>query len=449
MGKRGGFRRRFQISLRNRAKEDRTMQQSSLNESQRGEILKAITKTVAKKFYDPQSAHEDWDAAVDKHRSEILSASSDEEFEATIAKLLAELKSSHMGFYHSGLARCTCKMALCAVYAAGSTADGPRWIFQDVHEGGPAAGAGIRSGDALIAVEGRSFRPPDHPLFAMGSTVTIEVSTLDGRRRTHRVSIPFVKVKRNQLPKVEPNPLVSARRVAESTGYVRIASYPGAIGIDVANHISHALQNLGPIDRLIVDLRGNSGGGIGVLRVMSLLTPDKLVVGTFSNGVLKSTQEIPNGSFVFNEIPVTKRGLIPLAFRFFTRLLTHKLIGKKMPITVVTEGLGDQLFHEKVVFLVDRHTASANEMLIAFAREHKLAKIVGEPTPGRVLGGNKFKLPYGYWLALPVGSYKTRGGDFIEGRPMPPDVEVPFDAREAQKGRDTQLDMALQVVRQL
>jgi carboxyl-terminal processing protease len=425
------------------------VQHSSLNESQRGEILEAITKTVTKKFYDPQSTHEDWDTAVEKHRSGILSASSDEEFEARVAGLLTELKSSHMGFYHSGLARCPSKMALCAVYSAGSAEDGPRWVFQDVHEGGPAADAGIRVGDALKAVDGRSFRPPDHPLFAMGSKVTIEVATIDGRHRTHRVSIPLVKVKRNQLPKVEPNPIVSARRLGESTEYMRIASYPGEIGIDVANDISRALQNLGPIDRLVIDLRGNSGGGIGVLRVMSLLTPYKLVVGNFSNGRLKSSSDVPNGSFVLNQIPATKRGLIPLAFRFFTHLLARKLTGKKMPITVVTEGPGYQPFHGKVVILVDRHTASANEMLIAFAREHKLARIVGEATPGRVLGGSKFKLPYGYWLALPVGSYRTRGGDSIEGKPIPPDVEVRFDAREAQEGRDPQLEAALRVVSQL
>ena len=425
------------------------MQQFSLNESQRGELLEAITRTVAKKFYDPQSTHEDWDDAVDKHRPRILNASSEQELEAEVASLLAELKSSHMGFYHSGLARCTSKMALCAVYTALSIEDAQQWVFQDVHEGGPAANAGIRAGDTLIAVDGCPFRPPDHPFFAIGSTVNIEVATLDGDHRTHRVSIPLLKVKRNQLPKIEPNPIVSARRVDESTGYMRIASYPGEIGIDVANDISRALHELGQIDSLVIDLRGNSGGGIGVLRVMSLLTPYKLVVGNFSNGVMKNDSEMPNGSFVLNAIPAAKLGLLPLAFRFFARLFARKLTGKKMPITVVTEGIGYQPFHGRVVLLVDRHTASANEMLIAFAREHKLAKIVGEPTPGRVLGGSKFKLPYGYWLALPVGSYKTEGGDSIEGKPIAPDFEVPFDIREAQEGRDPQLEAALRVVSQL
>jgi C-terminal processing protease CtpA/Prc len=70
----------------------------------------------------------------------------------------------------------------------------------------------------------------------------------------------------------------------------------------------------------------------------------------------------------------------------------RKAIGIKTPITVGTEGSEVQPFQGRVLLLVDRHTASANEMLIAFARENKLATIVGEATPGRVLGGNKFKI---------------------------------------------------------
>lgn len=425
------------------------MQQSSLNQHQRGEILDAISRTVTKRFYDPQLPHDNWEAALDKHRSKILSAPNDEAFEAGVADLLAELKRSHVGIYHAGLVRCTSKMAICALYSALPVEDGSRWVFQDVHEGGPAAEAGIRPGDALIAVDDRPFRPPEHPLFSMGSTVAIEVATRGGQHVTRQVAIPFVKVKRNQLPKVEPKPIVSRRRVNEDIGYLKIASYPGEIGVDIANEITQALQSLGEINSLVIDLRGNTGGGIGVLRMMSLLTPDRLAVGVFSNGTLKSGPDVPDGSFVFDKIPATKGGLFPLAIRFFTRLTTRKLAGKKMPIAVVTEGKGRQRFHGKAVLLVDRHTTSANEMLIAFAREHRLATIVGEPTPGRVLGGSKFKLPHGYWLALPVGSFRTTDGDSLEGNPIVPDIEVPFDVQEAREGRDPQLETALRVASEL
>jgi Periplasmic protease len=126
--------------------------------------------------------------------------------------------------------------------------------------------------------------------------------------------------------------------------------------------------------------------------------------------------------------------------------LCEKVLGKKTPIEVVTEGSEVQPFQGRVVLLVDRHTASANEMLIVFARENKLATIVGEATPGRVLGGSKFKMPHGYWLALPVGGYQTTKGNSIEGKPIGPDVLQPFDPESARTGHDTQLERAIEVV---
>jgi len=159
----------------------------------------------------------------------------------------------------------------------------------------------------------------------MGSTAAIEVATRGGRHVTRQVAIPLVKVKRNQLPKVEPKPIVSQRRISENIGYVKITNYPGEIGVDIANEITEALQSLGEINRLVIDLRENKGGGIGVLRMMSLLTPNRLAVGVFSNGTLTSGPDVPDGSFVFDKIPATNGGLLPLAIRFFTRLATRRL----------------------------------------------------------------------------------------------------------------------------
>jgi len=57
-------------------------------------------------------------------------------------------------------------------------------------------------------------------------------------------------------------------------------------------------------------------------------------------------------------------------------------------IVMVTEGLGPQPFHGRIVLLVNQHTASAAETITGFARENKLAIIVGTKTAGQVLGRN-------------------------------------------------------------
>ena len=53
----------------------------------------------------------------------------------------------------------------------------------------------------------------------------------------------------------------------------------------------------------------------------------------------------------------------------------------KKPIVLQTEKLGCKAFHGRVNLLVDRHTASAAEMIVAFARVNNLAKIEGEKQP--------------------------------------------------------------------
>lgn len=83
--------------------------------------------------------------------------------------------------------------------------------------------------------------------------------------------------KRGKRPLTEPR-IASWSPVADSVGYIKISMFPGIVGIDVARDTDRAVREL-DCSRLIVDLRGNCGGGIGGLRLMSYLTPSKLPVG--------------------------------------------------------------------------------------------------------------------------------------------------------------------------
>jgi C-terminal processing protease CtpA/Prc len=95
---------------------------------------------------------------------------------------------------------------------------------------------------------------------------------------------------------------------------------------------------------------------------------------------------------------------------------------------------------------VDRHTASAAEMIVAFARENKLARIVGENTAGRLLSATSVKVGQGFRLALPTGAYYTWKGTVLEGTPIEPDELVEFDWQTARRNKDRQLDYAIESV---
>jgi carboxyl-terminal processing protease len=172
---------------------------------------------------------------------------------------------------------------------------------------------------------------------------------------------------------------------------------------------------------------------------MSLLTPCKTPVG-FALDRRQATANLESdklGFPRFSRIPASTKKLWPLAVRFAGPMLAKK------PIVLETEGLGPKPFQGKVILLVDRHTASAAEMIVAFARENNLATIIGEKTAGRLLSATSVKVGNGFRLALPTGAYHTWKGTVLEGTPIEPDLTVRFDWRTRRSSRDLQLEYAI------
>ncbi len=115
-------------------------------------------------------------------------------------------------------------------------------------------------------------------------------------------------------------------------------------------------------------------------------------------------------------------------------------------MALATEGLGQKRFHGSVVLLVNEHSASASEMVAAFAVEHRLATIVGMPTPGRLVGANSFWVGHGYRVALPVVAYRTWHGQKLEGVGVAPAIRQDLCFASLRAGEDIHLQAALQVL---
>jgi C-terminal processing protease CtpA/Prc len=203
------------------------------------------------------------------------------------------------------------------------------------------------------------------------------------------------------------------------------------------------VEELGRIDRLIIDLRGNTGGGLGALRVMSLLTPGKIPAGfALDRHSIKPNLESEKQGFRrFSRIPASTKTLWWLALQFGPAMMAKK------PIVFQSEGLGEKPFHGRVVLLVNRHTASAAEMIVAFARENQLATIVGEKTAGRLLSATSVKVGNGFRLAMPTGAYYTWNGLVLEGTPMEPDELIEFNWRERRARLDGQFEHIVKSIR--
>jgi carboxyl-terminal processing protease len=114
---------------------------------------------------------------------------------------------------------------------------------------------------------------------------------------------------------------------------------------------------------------------------------------------------------------------------------------------VFTESLGSQRHHDNVALLVNEHSASAAEMVAAFASEYNLATLVGTKTAGRLVATSAFKVGFGYRVVMPVATYFTWHGANLEGRGLAPTIEEPFSFEASVQGRDNQLERATQFLR--
>jgi len=245
-----------------------------LTQPQRRAVLDKVLTLVETKFSGP-------DVNVrqirDVHETRVLNSETPEDFEQALNGLLQDLKTSHTGLFHEARPRSAGRIAMAATLTkAHTTVDGQRWVFQDVHPGGVAAAVGIESGDVLLSVNDQELIPPAATPFRLGESYTLTVRKPDGSTTHSILAIPGSREKKR--PIVVPDQVVSARKLDSDVGYIRVSMFPGVLGMDVARDISRAVAELG-CDRLVVDLRGNTGGGIGCLRLMSHLCADRRGVG--------------------------------------------------------------------------------------------------------------------------------------------------------------------------
>jgi carboxyl-terminal processing protease len=407
----------------------------NLTLEERTTIFDKVCRLVESKHFDPGMNGVNWKALAQSRRDQILTCAEPETFEKQVHKLVAELKTSHTGFRHAGMRNIPAGHAINATLRCFAENGDERWMFQDVHQGGPAYAAGIQPGDLLLECRGREIRPPEDLTFSVGESASLLIEKLRGGRQRLSVQLPIPKSQKH--PVTAPQ-AVQARKLTDDIGLLRVAMFPGAIGIDVAKDLDRGIATLGGCRRLIVDLRGNTGGGIGGLRLMSYLTPGKLEVGYSLTRKRRERGYKREELTRFGRIPSHKATLVWLAARY-------AFVDKS--ILVVTEGFGPRNFHGRVVLMVNEHTASAGEMVSAFAQENNLAIIVGTKTPGRLLSGSAFKVGHGYLLGLPVAAYLTWQGRMLENNGVAPKFCIELSRDALREQRDTQLETAVEVVK--
>ncbi|HET9195897.1 MAG TPA: S41 family peptidase [Vicinamibacterales bacterium] len=254
-----------------------------------------------------------------------------------------------------------------------------------VRDGSPAAKAGIRTGDYLRAIDGRSTRDisafEGNRLLRGGAGSKVTLLVIRGS-----VSDPHeVAVNRERLSGAE----VSSRMANASTGYIRVVEFTPNSAARIKQAVD-ALAKTGAA-RYVIDVRGTSRGDLD-----SGIEAARLFV----------------------------RGAT-LAVRVSRDPLARPDAKDKTRKDSIAAQANDGTVAAPVVLLVDSGTSGAAELFAAALDGNNRAELVGERTIGRVARQQLVKLPDGSGLLLTSVRYLSPSSAAIHEKGLTPDVHVP------------------------
>ncbi|MDA0999113.1 MAG: S41 family peptidase [bacterium] len=240
----------------------------------------------------------------------------------------------------------------------------------------PAFRAGVKAGDRIMQVEGRTTKDmtiQDAVRILRGKPGTAVTLTIARKGEKRLLDI---KVQREVI-RVKS---VRSRLLPDGIGYIRVRSFQGSTGDEVRKALGGFLKK--GARGLVLDLRNNPGGLLSQAVAVSdiFLEPGKLIV--YTQGRLESN------------------------YHRFTS--TEKASGFKIPIAV----------------LVNAGSASASEIVAGAFQDLGRATVIGERSFGKGSVQTIVPLSDGSGLRLTTALYYTPKGRLIQGKGIQPDIVV-------------------------
>jgi carboxyl-terminal processing protease len=380
----------------------------------RDETFTLVWQVVYESYFDPTFGGVDWLAVRDRYAAEAAKATDQTQLRAVLRRMLAELHSSHFGLLPRDAAvfhpRERARIGTVGLEVA--------WLDDHavvcrVQPESPAAKADIHPGDVLTEVDGATLdRLADaltssdyrgarraaylaqtvngrlHP--GVGKTVKLAVRAGDAPAHGLELkSVPHPGEWSEPIGDFPSSPLdIEARRDDDGIAYLRFNSFSPRL----MKPIRALLAKLQPTDGLIIDLRGNPGGVLGMANgICGWLSKEEFSLGKM---------HLRQGMIVF----------------------------------VVTPQEG--AFTGPIAVLIDSRSASTSEVLAAGLQEAKRARIFGERSAGAALPSQFRPLPTGDLFQYAVADLQTPGGWALEGRGVQPNEPVSTHASDLAAGRD-------------
>jgi tricorn protease len=360
----------------------------------------------------------DWNGVLARYRPRVKDISTTVEYNDLYRQMLGELGGSHLGFFSPG-GTSEAPPEFTADFGVwfDETYAGPGWKVSKVFNDGPADKPGSRLGvgDIILSVNGTAITAQtnrDQLLRNLaGKPVTLSVQ--NGPEAGQDANEGTLPKDAGQLKAGETREVVIK---PTSSGGMRGQIYEQWVE-----------DNRAAVDKL-------SGGKVGYQHIQGMDRPslEKFRRELFSISYDKPALVIDvrfNGGGNIHEDLV--------------ELLDRELFGTTGVRGEAPTKQPALSYQGKIVVMMNPYSYSDAEIFPHIMQNLGLAKLVGEPTGGNVIGTYDFQLMDGSTLRLPSWGWWLLSGKDMEGNGAMPDVTVVFSPEQAAAGKDNQLEAAV------
>jgi len=386
-----------------------------------------VWQTVNEHHYDPTFGGLDWNEIHDRYYDLVANVTDDAEFLKIVNKMLTELKLSHYAVFHMK------KLAAAGspLISEGSAGLDIRLldnkiVVTSVIPDFPAAEAGLKPGYVLESIDGvpveqiiaevesraipihnerkRLSDIADHICgrFFGDAGTEISMTFLDESNTVREITLlRKQRTGKTVIDESFPPFYVDfrAKKIGDNIGYVSFSAFVPPVD----ERFCEIIDTMGDMSGLIIDIRGNPGGmhEVGEAIVSKLIQKETL-------------------------------------FSVF------KYRDKTEEVVVQPSG---KTYDGPVVVMIDVMNASASERFSGCIQSIGRAVVIGERSSGAVGPSDVKKLPNGASFMYLIAQSLTPDGTVLEGHGVIPDISASLNRQALLEGRDTQLERAVEYIR--
>jgi Tol biopolymer transport system component len=361
-------------------------------DEEKKEVFHQAWSIVNETYYDPKFHGANWSDARGQYAKWVEGAKTPDEVRRVISLMIGELNSSHSGI-SAGQQPGGPPTAVTG--RLGLTLDPADNTILSVTTLGPADVAGIKPGEKLLAVDGRTLTPAtnlDELLqYKIDRRITVTTSA--------KKDIPILPVNNATEKRLLYREWVEGRRAYVNKvsggrlGYVHILDMSAEALDQLYLDLDSENQNR---EGVVIDVRNNTGG----------------FVNSYALDVF------------------TRRGYLTMTPRDRVAASARSINGQRA-------------LELPTVLVVNQNSLSDAEDFTEGYRALKLGKVVGVPTAGWIIYTGSATLIDGSALRTPGTKITANDGTDMELHPRPVDVMVDRPVGESYTGKDAQLDAAV------